>query len=202
MRIFEQALLMAFLKVGAFPAHDTREEAYHGIENHLRGEFAAGEHVIADGTLGEAAAFNDALVDALEPPADEDRALPCAELACLTLRERTPTRGHEVTRASVTFGDRGIERCGEHIRADHHARATASRRIIDCAVPPEAVPNAGPLPPDTKLVSLRTEVKLGARRPGKVEILSGLSATDTVVVAGQHRLQKDGTALRVVETRN
>jgi hypothetical protein len=32
--------------------------------------------------------------------------------------------------------------------------------------------------------------------------LSGLSATDTVVVAGQHRLQKDGTALRVVETRN
>jgi hypothetical protein len=27
-------------------------------------------------------------------------------------------------------------------------------------------------------------------------------ATDTVVVAGQHRLQKDGTALRVVETRN
>jgi membrane fusion protein (multidrug efflux system) len=45
-------------------------------------------------------------------------------------------------------------------------------------------------------------VKLGARRPGKVEILSGLSATDTVVVAGQHRLQKDGTALRVVETRN
>ena len=76
------------------------------------------------------------------------------------------------------------------------------KQFVIKAVPPEAVPNAGPLPPDTKLVSQRTEVKLGARRPGKVEILSGLSATDTVVVAGQHRLQKDGTALRVVETRN
>ena len=76
------------------------------------------------------------------------------------------------------------------------------KQFVIKAVPPDAVPNAGPLPPDTKLVSLRTEVKLGARRPGKVEILSGLSATDTVVVAGQHRLQKDGTALRVVETRN
>ena len=76
------------------------------------------------------------------------------------------------------------------------------KQFVIKAVPPEAVPNAGPLPPDTKLVSLRTEVKLGARRPGKVEILSGLSPTDTVVVAGQHRLQKDGTALRVVETRN
>lgn len=76
------------------------------------------------------------------------------------------------------------------------------KQFVIKAVEPALVPNAGPLPPDTKLVSLRTEVKLGARRPGKVEILSGLSATDTVVVAGQHRLQKDGTALRVVETRN
>lgn len=79
---------------------------------------------------------------------------------------------------------------------------TGGKQFVIRAVPPEAVPNAGPLPPDTRFVSLRTEVKLGARRPGKVEILSGLSATDTVVVAGQHRLQKDGTALRLVETRN
>ena len=78
----------------------------------------------------------------------------------------------------------------------------AGKQFVIRAVPPEAVPSAGPLPPNTKLVSLRTEVQLGARRPGKVEILAGLSPTDTVVVAGQHRLQKDGTALRVVETRN
>jgi membrane fusion protein (multidrug efflux system) len=77
-----------------------------------------------------------------------------------------------------------------------------SKQFVIRAVPPEAVPGAGPLPPDTKLVSLRTEVKLGARHPGRVEILSGLTAQDTVVVAGQHRLQKDGTALRVAESRN
>jgi len=76
------------------------------------------------------------------------------------------------------------------------------KQFVIRAVPPEAVPGAGPLPPDTKLVSLRTEVKLGARHPGRVEILSGLTAQDTVVVAGQHRLQKDGTALRVAESRN
>ena len=76
------------------------------------------------------------------------------------------------------------------------------KQFVIRAVPPEALPNAGPLPPDTKLVSLRTEVKLGARHPGRVEILSGLTAQDTGVVAGQHRLQTDGTALRVAESRN
>jgi membrane fusion protein (multidrug efflux system) len=58
------------------------------------------------------------------------------------------------------------------------------------------------LPPETKLVSKLTEVKLGSRRPGRVEILSGLNPGDSVVIAGQHRLQKDGTGLRVVENRN
>jgi len=76
------------------------------------------------------------------------------------------------------------------------------KQFVIRAVAPEAVAGAGPLPPDTKLVSLRTEVKLGMRRPGRVEILSGLTAEDSVVVAGQHRLQKDGTALRVTESRN
>jgi len=76
------------------------------------------------------------------------------------------------------------------------------KQFVIRAVAPEAVAGAGPLPPDTKLVSLRTEVKLGMRSPGRVEILSGLTAEDTVVVAGQHRLQKDGTALRVTESRN
>ena len=76
------------------------------------------------------------------------------------------------------------------------------KQFVIRVVPPAAVPGAGPLPPDTQLVSLRTEVKLGMRLPGRVEILSGLNAEDTVVVAGQHRLQKDGTALRVTESRN
>jgi membrane fusion protein (multidrug efflux system) len=49
---------------------------------------------------------------------------------------------------------------------------------------------------DTK-VSQRVEVKLGIRRPGRVEILEGLNEGDTVVVAGQQRLQRDGSPLRI-----
>jgi membrane fusion protein (multidrug efflux system) len=48
-------------------------------------------------------------------------------------------------------------------------------------------------------VSQRVEVKVGIRRPGKVEIVEGLNEGDTVVIAGQQRLQKDGSPLRIVE---
>jgi membrane fusion protein, multidrug efflux system len=49
------------------------------------------------------------------------------------------------------------------------------------------------------LISERVAVKVGLRQPGKVEIVEGLSAGDTVVTAGHQRLQKDGTPVRVVD---
>jgi membrane fusion protein (multidrug efflux system) len=49
------------------------------------------------------------------------------------------------------------------------------------------------------LVSQRVEVKLGIRRAGQVEITEGLKEGEQIVIAGQQRLQKDGTVLRVVE---
>ena len=52
--------------------------------------------------------------------------------------------------------------------------------------------------PDT-LISQRVPVKVGVRQPGKVEILEGLEAGDSVVTAGHQRLQKDGTAVRVID---
>ncbi len=52
--------------------------------------------------------------------------------------------------------------------------------------------------PDT-LVTQRVAVKTGVRQPGKVEITEGLEEGDTVVTAGQQRLQKDGTPVRVVD---
>ncbi len=45
----------------------------------------------------------------------------------------------------------------------------------------------------------RVEVKVGIRQPGRVEIREGLQAGDTVVTAGQQRIQRDGMAVRVVE---
>ena len=83
----------------------------------------------------------------------------------------------------------------------------AGKQFVIKAVEPSSLPvaaasgaaSAPALPPDTKLVSQRVEVKLGIRRGGQVEITEGLAEGDTIVVAGQQRLQKDGSPLRVVE---
>ena len=102
------------------------------------------------------------------------------------------------------------------LRSNMFARVTTVFSINDAAlvVPEEAiVPQGGKqyvikavapatgaqLPADVKLVSLRQEVKLGVRRAGKVEIVEGVVQGEMVVVAGQQRLQKDGSPLRVVE---
>jgi membrane fusion protein, multidrug efflux system len=76
-----------------------------------------------------------------------------------------------------------------------------ARQFVFKAVEPDQVPavDKSKLPPETKLVSLRQEVRLGLRRGGRVEILSGLEEGQSVVVAGHQRLQRDGTPLRVVE---
>ena len=47
--------------------------------------------------------------------------------------------------------------------------------------------------------SQRVEVKVGLRRPGKVEILEGLEPTDTIVANGQQRVQKDGTLVNLLD---
>ena len=73
------------------------------------------------------------------------------------------------------------------------------KQFVIRVVEPAAVPAAANLPPDTQWVSLRQEVKLGVRRQGKVEIVDGLAEGQTVVVAGQQRLQRDGSPLRIVE---
>lgn len=71
--------------------------------------------------------------------------------------------------------------------------------VIKVVEPTQSAMGDQKLPPDTKFVSLRQEVKLGARQQGRVEIVEGLEEGETVVVAGQQRLQRDGTALRIVE---
>lgn len=75
-------------------------------------------------------------------------------------------------------------------------------------IPEQAiVPQAGkqfvikllPAPDGQGFVSQRVEVKVGQRLPGKVEIVDGLQLGDTVVVAGQQRVQRDATSVRVLE---
>lgn len=98
------------------------------------------------------------------------------------------------------------------LRPGMFARTTTVFSVTDAAlvVPEEAiVPQGGKqlvYVLDTegegegkKLLSRKVEVKLGVRRASTVQVLDGLKAGDTVVVAGQQRLQKDGTAVRVVD---
>ena len=75
------------------------------------------------------------------------------------------------------------------------------RQFVIKVVAPEAVPSVvkARLPIDTQFVSLRHEVKLGVRRQGKVEVTQGVTEGEVVVLAGQQRLQRDGTPLRIVE---
>ena len=51
---------------------------------------------------------------------------------------------------------------------------------------------------DTRIAQ-RVEVKVGIRRPGRVEITDGLQAGDMVVTAGQQRVQRDGMPVRVID---
>ncbi len=50
-------------------------------------------------------------------------------------------------------------------------------------------------------ISQRVDVKIGIRRPGRVEILEGVKEGEVIVIAGQQRIQKDGSVLRVQEGR-
>ena len=48
-------------------------------------------------------------------------------------------------------------------------------------------------------ITKRVEVKVGLRSPGKVEILEGLDVGDTVVTAGQQRVQRDGSSVTLAD---
>ena len=61
-----------------------------------------------------------------------------------------------------------------------------------------AVPGKTPVPGGVQWVSQRQEVQLGLRRQGMVQVVQGLSLNQPIVRAGQQRLQRDGTPLRIV----
>jgi membrane fusion protein (multidrug efflux system) len=101
---------------------------------------------------------------------------------------------------------------GAELRPGMFARALILFSVNDSAlvVPEEAmVPQAGKQfvylleeqgqGDAKKMVSRRVEVELGVRRGAEVEVVKGLAAGATVVVAGQQRLQRDGTVVRVVD---
>ena len=96
------------------------------------------------------------------------------------------------------------------LRPGMFARVTAvfGERARALVVPEEAIVPQGPRvcvikvvdgPEKDSKISERVEVKVGIRRPGRVEITEGLAEGDVIVVAGQQRIQKDGSAVRVMQ---
>jgi membrane fusion protein (multidrug efflux system) len=97
-----------------------------------------------------------------------------------------------------------------HLRPGMFARVTPVFGVRDDArmIPEEAiVPQGGRQyvyklvdgPDQDTRIAQRVEVKVGMRQPGKVEVTEGLVPGDTVVTAGQQRIQKDGTPVRVLD---
>ncbi|MCK6420312.1 MAG: efflux RND transporter periplasmic adaptor subunit [Aquabacterium sp.] len=108
-----------------------------------------------------------------------------------------------LARARLTHGD-GVLRSGMFARA----RIVFGVRERAVTVPEEALVPQGEQQYLVKVVtdvqgrqvSQRMVAKIGARSVGRVEILEGLAARETVVVAGQPRLMKaDGLRVRVIQ---
>lgn len=81
-------------------------------------------------------------------------------------------------------------------------RLILAERDNALVVPEEAIVPQGSKVIVWKIVddkAVKTEVKTGLRRAAKVEILQGLKQGDIVVTAGQIRLSKDETPVRVVQ---
>jgi membrane fusion protein (multidrug efflux system) len=108
----------------------------------------------------------------------------------------------------------GIRACIDNrklqLRPGMFARITAVFGERDNArvIPEEAiVPQAGRQfvirlvdgPDQDTRIAQRVEVKVGIRRPGRVEVIEGLQPGDLVVTAGQQRVQKDGMPVRIIE---
>jgi membrane fusion protein, multidrug efflux system len=96
------------------------------------------------------------------------------------------------------------------LRPGMFARVTAvfGERENAHVVPEEAiVPQAGRQyvyrlvdgPEQDAKTAQRVEVKVGIRRPGRVEIIDGLRPGDLVITAGHQRVQKDGMPVRVID---
>ena len=125
-----------------------------------------------------------AVVQAINPQIDADgRSL--AVRGCIDNR-KLELRPGMFARVTAVFGERS------------DARVVPEESVVPDARSPYVLRVVEGKEPGTRIAQ-RTPVKLGARQPGWVEVVDGLSPGDTVVTAGQQRLQRDGMVVRVVE---
>lgn len=125
-----------------------------------------------------------AVVQAISPQIDADgRAI--AVRGCIDNR-RLQLRPGMFARVTAVFAERSDARVVPEEAIVPDGNSAYVLRIVEGKEPGSKV-------------TRRTPVKLGVRSPGWVEVVDGLNAGDLVVTAGQQRIRKDGTEVRVVE---
>ena len=132
----------------------------------------------------------DAIVEAIDPQLD-------ANGRSILVRARIDNKAGQLrsgmfARVRTVFG----ERTGALVVPEEALVPVGNKQfVIKVVESPDAKDKDG----KPALIAKRTEVKTGIRRGGRVEIADGVSLSDTIVTAGQQRLQKDGAAVRVVD---
>ena len=125
-----------------------------------------------------------AVIQAINPQIDADgRAVEVR--GCIDNR-RMQLRPGMFARVTTVFAE----------RAD--ARVIPEEAVVPDGASPYVLKIVDGKDPGTR-VTLRTPVTLGVRLPGLVEVVEGLNTGELVVSAGQQRVQRDGTVVRVVE---
>ena len=125
-----------------------------------------------------------ALIQAIDPLVDANgRSI--GVRGCIDNRQLSLRPGM-FARVTTVFGERGDAR----VVPEEAIVPQAGRQFVIRLV-------EGP-DQDTKIAQ-RVEVKVGIRRPGRVEITEGLQPGDIVITAGQQRVQKDGMPVRVLD---
>ena len=123
------------------------------------------------------------------------------------LEPQVDVNGRSILVRAAIDNPQGLLRPGMFARVDAALASRAEAVVVpEEAIVPQggrqyviAVVDGGDAAPAGAKVSRRVEVVLGQRREGLVEVVRGVQAGAMVVTAGQQRIQRDGTALRVVE---
>lgn len=122
------------------------------------------------------------------------------------LAPQVDAEGRSVLVRAVLDNREGVLRPGMFARVDTVLASRAGALVVpeEALVPQggkqyviKAVKGEGTERPSW--TSRRSEVAIGLRREGRVEIVKGVARGDTVVVAGHQRIQRDGTPLRIVQ---
>src|SRR3569623_3410991 len=131
MRIFEEAAFEAFLVSAGRRAHYAGKQPNASVEQHQRAHLSAGQDIVAARHFLDAPRLEDALVEALEPSAQDDRAGASHELAHAGLAARRTARRHGEDGPTIA---NAVDGGGEHIDAQHHPCPAAGRGVVYGAV--------------------------------------------------------------------